>query len=157
MSTSSKSGPCCLEPEKTCNCGRRCKVTTSMTLKNPMRRFARAEIMVNESLDERVRSMVVGFMVSNDTMAAKIKRLKNDLEAQKHEVKKLKEKNRRMKLKFICLCSVVAAVLPLFATFCPVYAVATINRVKTVVLSCAGSIRRKMKDSGAAIQNGGKE
>ena len=53
----------------------------------------------DESLDGRVRSMVVCLMVSNDIMAAEIKRLENDLEAQKHEVKKLKEKNRRMKLK----------------------------------------------------------
>jgi len=110
MSTLSKSGPCCLEPEKICNCGRRCKVATSMTLKNPMRRFVRCRNYgggggceyfewVDESLDERVRSMVVGLMVSNDIMAAEIKILENDLEAQKHEVKKLKEKNRRMQLK----------------------------------------------------------
>ena len=43
--------------------------------------------------------MVVSLKVSNDTMESEIKRLKNDLEAHKHEVKKLKEKNRRMKLK----------------------------------------------------------
>ncbi|KAJ8433274.1 hypothetical protein Cgig2_001672 [Carnegiea gigantea] len=76
MSTSSKSGPDCLEPEKICNCGRRCKVATSMTLKT---------LWTDESLDERVRSMVVGLMVSNDTMVAEIKRLENDLGSQKHE------------------------------------------------------------------------
>ncbi|KAJ8448937.1 hypothetical protein Cgig2_030793 [Carnegiea gigantea] len=128
---------------------------------------------VDESLDETVRSMVVGLMVTNDTIAVEIKRLENDLEAQKHEVKKLKEKNRRMKLKLyawqrtqklylffvimftllvamyigfflegctICLCTIVAAVPPLFATVCPACVVATVNGVKTVTLSCAGSI-----------------
>ncbi|KAJ8436157.1 hypothetical protein Cgig2_025324 [Carnegiea gigantea] len=192
MSTSSKSGPCCPKQEKICNCSRRCKVATSMTLKNPMRRFVHCRNYgggsscdyfewVDESLDEIVRSMVVGFMVSNDTMAAEIKRLENDLEARKHEVKKLKEKNRIMKLKlyawqkFICLCSIVATVPPLFATICLACAVATVNRVKTVAQSCAGSIakprlnavldaagvwveqRRKAKDSGAVVQNGWKE
>ncbi|KAJ8430042.1 hypothetical protein Cgig2_014202 [Carnegiea gigantea] len=110
MSSSSKSGPCYPELEKICNCGRRCKVATSTTLKNPKRRFVHYRKYgggggfdyfewVEESIDERVRSMVVGLMVSNDTVAAEIKRLENDLEAQKHEVKKLKEKNRRMELK----------------------------------------------------------
>jgi len=33
---------------------------------------------VDDSLDERVRSMVVGLMMSNDTMAVEIKRLEND-------------------------------------------------------------------------------
>ena len=54
---------------------------------------------VNESLDEKVRSMVVGLMVNTETMAAKIKRLENDLEAQKHKLKKLTVKNERLKLK----------------------------------------------------------
>ena len=59
---------------------------------------------VYESLDERVRSMVVGLMVSNDTMTAEIKKLENDLEARKHEVANLNEKNQRMKLKlYACL------------------------------------------------------
>ncbi|KAJ8452128.1 hypothetical protein Cgig2_016709 [Carnegiea gigantea] len=110
MSTSSKSGPYCPEPVKICNCGRRCKVVTCMTLQNLMCRFVHCRNYgggggcdhfewIDEPLDERVRSMVVGLMVSNDTMTVEIKRLGNDLEAQKHEVKKLKEKNRRMKLK----------------------------------------------------------
>ena len=92
MSTSSKYGPCNPEPEKICNCGRRCKVATSMTLKNTMHRFVRCRKYgggggcdyfewVDESIDERVRSMVVGLMVSNDTTAVEIKRLENDLEA----------------------------------------------------------------------------
>ncbi|KAJ8429339.1 hypothetical protein Cgig2_025786 [Carnegiea gigantea] len=164
MLTSSKSGPCCPEPKKICNYGRRCKVATSMTLKNPIHRFVHCRNYgggggcdyfewIDESLDERVRSMAVGLMVSNDTMAAEIKRLENDLEAQKHEVKKLNEKNQRMKLKLyawqrsffldgwtIYLCSIVAAVPPLFATVCPACVVATVNGVKTVALFCTGSI-----------------
>ncbi|KAJ8444777.1 hypothetical protein Cgig2_011739 [Carnegiea gigantea] len=144
MSTSRKSGPCCPEPEKICNCGRRCKIAASITLKN-LCTLCIVEIMVvaavvDESLDERGRSMVVSLMVSNDTMAAEIKNLENDLEDQKHEVTKLKEKNQRMKLKFICLYSIVVAVPPLFTTICPTYAVATVNGVKTVALSWAGSI-----------------
>ncbi|KAJ8432735.1 hypothetical protein Cgig2_015653 [Carnegiea gigantea] len=151
MSTSNKSGPCCLKPEKICNCGRRCKVATSMTLKNPMRRFVCCRNYgggggcdyferVDESLDERVSSMAVGLMVSNDTMASEIKRVENDLEAQTHKVKKLKKKNQRMKLKFICLCSIVVTFPPLFAAVYPACAVATVNGVQTVALSCAGSI-----------------
>ena len=38
---------------------------------------------MDESLDERVRSMVVRLMLKNDRMAAKIQQLENDLEGQK--------------------------------------------------------------------------
>jgi len=47
---------------------------------------------MDESLDERVRSMVVGLMLKNDRMAAKIRKLENDLEGQKRELSKMKEK-----------------------------------------------------------------
>ena len=76
---------------------RRCKVVTSMTLKNPIcrsvycRRYGDGESCdyfdwVDESLDERIKSMVVGLMVSNETMAVEIKRLENNLETQKHKL-----------------------------------------------------------------------
>ena len=54
---------------------------------------------MNDSLDERVRSMVVGLMLNNDRMATKIQQLENDLEGQKRQLSKMKEKNERMKLK----------------------------------------------------------
>jgi len=53
---------------------------------------------MDESLDERVRSMVVGLMLTNDRMAAKIQQLENDLEGQKRQLSKMKEKDGRMKL-----------------------------------------------------------
>ena len=55
--------------------------------------------MVDESLDERLRSMVVGLMVNNERITAEIKKSKNNLETQKHELKKIKYKNGRLKLK----------------------------------------------------------
>jgi len=36
--------------------------------------------------------MVVGLMLNNDRMAAKIQQLENELECQKHELNKMKEK-----------------------------------------------------------------
>ena len=115
MSTSTNCATINPESHITCNCGLRCKVATSMTLKNPMRRFVHCRRhgddggceffqWMDESLDERVRSMVVGLMLKNDRMAGKIRKLENDLEAQKCELSKMKEKNGRMKLRLQKLC-----------------------------------------------------
>jgi len=57
--------------------------------------------MVDESLDERLRSMVVGLMVNNERITAEIKKSKNNLETQKHELKKIKYKNGRLKLSYM--------------------------------------------------------
>jgi len=107
MSTSSNSCPWCLEAERICNCGRRCKVATSMTLKNLMCRFVHYRRhhdgggcdyfeWVDESLNERVRSMVVGLLMSNERMTVKIQQLENELESQKRELNKMKDKNGRL-------------------------------------------------------------
>jgi len=85
-----------------------------MTLKNPMRRFVHCRRhgddggcdyfqWVDESLNERVKSMVVGLMMNNDRMVAKIQQLENELECQKLELNKMKEKNGRLKLR-LCQC-----------------------------------------------------
>jgi len=87
-----------------------------VTLNNPIHRFVHRIRYgdgggydyfewVNESLDERVRSMMVGLMVNNEITAAEIKKFENDFETQKHELKKMKEKNGRLKLK-LCACHI---------------------------------------------------
>jgi len=44
---------------------------------------------VDESLDERLRFVVVGLVVNKERMAAKIQQLENELESQKHELNKM--------------------------------------------------------------------
>ena len=128
MSTSSNCGPCSPESNIICNCGLRCKVATSMTLKNPMRRFVHCRRhgdhgscdffkWVDESLDERVRSMVVGLMLKNERMAARIHQLENQLDSQKRELSKMKEKNGRMKMRLQKLCMCCVAVFMLIVAF----------------------------------------
>ena len=81
-----------------------------MTLKKPMRRFVHYRRhgdgggydyfeCVDESFVKRVRSMVVDLMVNNERMATKIPKLENDLESQKYELNKIKDKNGRRKLR----------------------------------------------------------
>ena len=68
--------------ERICNCGFRCMIITSMTAKNPIRRYARCKRFdkprgcnffewVDDSLYNRVRSSVVGLMLKNETLLAK--------------------------------------------------------------------------------------
>ncbi|KAJ8444489.1 hypothetical protein Cgig2_024053 [Carnegiea gigantea] len=174
MSTSRKSDPYYPEPEKMCICGRRCKVATSMTLKNPMRKFVHCRNYrggggcdyfewVDESLDEGVRSMVVGLIVSNDTMAAEIKRLENDLEAQKHEVAISFLINHCFEHSWLHvwldpkgLNSYVHAIQLLHCFLSKSRAKSPLNAVLDAARVCVEQ-RRKTKDSGATVQNGGKE
>jgi len=65
---------------------------------------------VDESLDERIKSMVVGLMVSNETMAVEIKRLENNLETQKHKLQKMKEKKWKAEVEVVCMAQKVEIV-----------------------------------------------
>jgi len=89
-------------------------VATSMTLKNAMRKFVHCRRhgdgggcdyfqWVDESLDERMRSMLAGLMVNNERMIAKIQQLENESDSQKCDLNKMKDKNGRPKLK-LCTC-----------------------------------------------------
>jgi len=73
---------------------------------------------VDESLDERVRSMVVGLMLKNDRMAARIHQLETELDGQKRKLSKMKEKNGRMKLRLQKLCMCCVAVFILIVAIC---------------------------------------
>ena len=73
---------------------------------------------MDDSLDERVRSMVVGLMLNNDRMAARIRQLEIELEGQKREVSKMKEKNGRMKLRLQKLCVFCVCMLMLIVAMC---------------------------------------
>ena len=100
-----------------------------MTLKNLMRWFVHCRRRhddggceffqwMDESLDERVRSMVVGLMLHNDRLAAKIQQVEKNLEGQKRELSKMKEKNGRMKLRLQKLSLFCVAVFMLIVAIC---------------------------------------
>jgi len=62
--------------------------------------------------------MVVGLMLKNDRMAARIRQLETELEGQKRELSKIKEKNGRMKLRLQKLCMCCVAVFILIVIMC---------------------------------------
>jgi len=83
-----------------------------MTAKNPIRRFARCKMFgiargcnhfkwIDDTLCDRVRSVVVEPMMQNETLGNKIgklQKLREERKAKKESVKGLKETNRSLKL-----------------------------------------------------------
>ena len=76
---SCRSYPCFSVYERPYTCGKRCVVLRSMTIKNLLRRFARCRMFdspsgcdhfewIDDSLSDKVRSLVVCLIVSNETL-----------------------------------------------------------------------------------------
>ena len=98
--------------ERYCGCRRRCIILTSMTIKYPLRRFARCRMYespkgcdyfewVDDSLCDKVRSMVVSLIASSETLLEDNKQLQRliDEKAGKEDVlNRLKQKNERLKM-----------------------------------------------------------
>ncbi|KAJ8429936.1 hypothetical protein Cgig2_017986 [Carnegiea gigantea] len=68
-----------LKPNVRCSCGKRCVVLTNMMIKNPLRRFARCRMFdsiggrdyfewIDDSVCDKVSSMVVSLIMSNETL-----------------------------------------------------------------------------------------
>jgi len=109
---SCRSCPCFSNSERYCECRRRCIILTSMTLKNPLRRFARCRMYdspkgcdyfewIDDSLCDKVRSMVVSLIASSETLLEDNKQLQRQLDegvVEKDIQNKLKEKNARLKM-----------------------------------------------------------
>lgn len=87
-SKSCQACPCYVDCDRFCHCGKRCKIVTSMTLKNLLRRFARCKKdrggkgceffeWVDDPLCDKTRSMVVGLMIKNSQLALEIQKLGN--------------------------------------------------------------------------------
>jgi len=87
-------------------------VLTSMTIKNPLRRFARCRTYdspggwdhfewVDDYLCDKVRSMVVSLIVSNETLVQEnehLQKMKVEAMSDRDAMKRLMEKNLRLKM-----------------------------------------------------------
>ena len=104
-----KSCPYFSNCERMCRFGMRSMIITSMTKKNPIRRYAWCKRFdrpggceffdwVDDSLCDRFRSTVVGLMNQNDALAAEKEQLKNVIrqnEAGKKETRRMKDDSGR--------------------------------------------------------------
>ena len=84
-----------------------------MTIKNPLRRFARRRMCkspkgcnyfewIDDSLCDKVRSMVVSLIASSETLLAdnkQLQRLLDEKAGEKDVLNRLKDKNARLKMK----------------------------------------------------------
>ena len=104
--------PCFSVSERYCGCRRRCIILTSVTIKNPLRRFARCRMYespkgcdyfewIDDSLCNKVRSMVVSLIASSATLLEDNKQLQRLLDERvdgNDVLNKLEEKNARLKM-----------------------------------------------------------
>jgi len=87
-------------------------VLASMTIKNPLRRFAMCRLFdspsgcdhfewVDDSICDKVRSMGVSLIVSNETLVQEsqhLQRMKKKAACDRDAVKRVREKNSRLKM-----------------------------------------------------------
>lgn len=87
-------------------------VLTSMTIKNPLRRFARCRMYdspggcdhfewIDDSICDEVRSMVVSLIVLNKTLVQEnehLQRMKEEAASDRDAMKRLREKTSRLKM-----------------------------------------------------------
>ena len=104
--------PCFFNCERLCNCGFKCMIITSMTVKNPIRRYARCKRFdkpggcdffqwVDDSLYDKVRLNVVSLMMRNKSLLTEneqMMKLLKDWECDKQNLARMKEKNMALKM-----------------------------------------------------------